>query len=124
VSRLEPIRPGAVVIVHLINPTEKIWGVLLDLGVAGVMLRGINLASFDDWMGQAARRNAQTLGLSTLFVPLFRVERLYLDEAVGEVESYRQRFEKRVGVAVERYLGLTSETSASSSDPDDGEIPS
>ncbi|HXO19567.1 MAG TPA: hypothetical protein VOA87_06535 [Thermoanaerobaculia bacterium] len=103
------IRAGAIVIVHLINPTEKFWGVLQDLGVAGVTLRGINLSSFDDWMGQAARRGDQTLGLSTMFVPLFRVERVFLDEPVGEVESYRQRFSRRVGIAVERYLGLAEE---------------
>jgi hypothetical protein len=44
-----------------------------------------------------------------MFVPLFRVERLFLDEAVGEVESYRQRFQQRVGMNVERYLGLHAE---------------
>jgi hypothetical protein len=103
------IRPGAIVIVHLINPTEKFWGVLHGLEMTGVTLRGINLASFDDWMAQATRGGDQTLGLSTMFVPLFRVERIFLDEAVGEVESYRQRFSQRVGVPVERYLGLESE---------------
>jgi hypothetical protein len=100
------ISPGALVIVHLVNPTEKFWGVLQELGVAGVMLRGINVSSFDDWMAQAVRPGEQSLGLSTMFVPLFRVERIFLDEAVGEVESYRQRFLGRVGVPVERYLGL------------------
>ena len=100
------IRPGSIVIVHLINPTEKFWGVLLELGVAGVALRGINVSSFDDWMGQAARRGDQTLGLSTMFVPLFRIERVFLDEPVGEVESYRQRFQNRVGIPVESYMGL------------------
>ena len=103
------IRPGALVIVHLVNPTEKFWGILQELGVAGVMLRGINVSSFDDWMAQAVRPGDQSLGLSTMFVPLFRVERLFLDEAVGEVESYRQRFQSRVGVPVERYLGLEEE---------------
>lgn len=103
------IRPGSLVIVHLINPTEKFWGILQELGIAGVMLRGINVSSFDDWMAQAARQGDQTLGLSTMFVPLFRVERIFLDEAVGEVESYRQRFLRRVGVPVERYLGLEEE---------------
>jgi hypothetical protein len=100
------IGPGSLVIVHLVNPTEKFWGVLQELGVAGVMLRGINVSSFDDWMAQAMRPGEQSLGLSTMFVPLFRVERIFLDEAVGEVESYRQRFQSRVGVAVERYLEL------------------
>jgi hypothetical protein len=100
------MRPGTLVIVHLVNPTEKFWGLLQELGVAGVVLRGLNVSSFDDWMAQAVRKEDQTLGLSTMFVPLFRVERIFLDEAVGEVESYRQRFQSRVGMAVERYLGL------------------
>jgi hypothetical protein len=100
------IRPGSLVIVHLINPTEKFWGILQELAITGVMLRGINVSSFDDWMAQASRQGDQALGLSTMFVPLFRVERIFLDEAVGEVESYRQRFQRRVGVSVERYLGL------------------
>lgn len=100
------IRPGSIVIVHLINPTEKFFGVLQDLAVVGISFRGINLNSFDDWMAQAARPGDQTLGLSTMFVPLFRVERIFLDEAVGEVESYRQRFQKRVGIDVEKYLEI------------------
>jgi hypothetical protein len=115
------IRPGTIVIVHLINPTEKFWGVLHDLGVAGVTLRGINLGSFDDWMSQAARRVDQTLGLSTMFVPLFRVERIFLDEPVGAVESYRERFARRVGVSVETYLGLGKE---SGTEEGDSEVPS
>ena len=99
--------PGDLVLVHLVNPTEKFWGVLVDLGVAGVTLRGIGVSSFDDWVAQAARAEGRpTLDLTTMFVPLFRVERMFRDEAVGEVESYARRFEKRVGRAVEAYLGL------------------
>ena len=101
---------GAVVIVHLTNPTEKFWGVLEALQPAGVILRGINIGSFDDWVTQAARREAQGgLGLVTMFVPLFRVERIFLDEQVGEVESYRQRFERRTGRTVAEVLGLDAE---------------
>jgi hypothetical protein len=115
------IRAGAIVIVHLVNPTEKLWGLLQDLGVAGVTLRGINLTSFDDWMRQATRPGDQSLGLSTLFVPLFRVEKVFLDEPVGEVESYRQRFERRVGAPVERYLGLEGFAEGGE---DDSQVPS
>lgn len=103
------IRPGTLVIIHLVNPTEKFWGILQDLGLPGITLRGINLSSFDDWMSQAVRQGDQTLGLSTMFVPLFRVERMYLDESVGEVESYRRRFARRVGVPVEKYLRTSGE---------------
>jgi len=101
------LKPNSVVIAHLVNPTEKFWGVLLDLDQAGMVLRGISVSSFDDWMFQVARENKQTLGLSTMFVPLFRIERVFMDELVGEVESYRQRFEQQVGHSVESFLGLT-----------------
>lgn len=100
------IGAGSIVIVHLVNPTEKLWGILLDLGMPGVTLRALNVSSFDDWMAQAVKGEEQTLGLSTMFVPLFRIERIFLDESIGAVESYRERFRKRVGVPVERYLDL------------------
>jgi hypothetical protein len=103
------MKPGSIVILHLVNPTEKFWGVLEELMPAGVILHALNLGSFDDWMGQAARGERPDLGLATMFVPLFRVERMFLDDQVGEVVSYRQQFERRVGVRVEDYLGLRAE---------------
>ena len=98
--------PEAIVILHLVNPTEKFWGVLHRLDSTGVVLRGINISSFDDWMLQARREGSPSLGLSTTFVPMFRVERIFLDEQVGEVESYRQRFARNVGLSVEEFLGF------------------
>ncbi len=100
----------SIVIAHLVNPTEKFWGVLLNLDQSGLVLRGINVSSFDDWMFQATRQGTHSLGLSTMFVPLFRIERIFLDEQIGEVESYRQRFEQQVGMPVESYLGLQAES--------------
>ena len=109
------LEPESIVIAHLVNPTEKFWGVLLQLDPSGLVLRGISVSSFDDWMFQAVRGEDQSLGLSTMFVPLFRVERVFLDEKIGEVDSYRQRFEAQVGCTVEEYLGLLA---------DDGQKPS
>jgi hypothetical protein len=99
------IGAGSLVIVHLAQPSEKLWGVLLRLAGEGVTLRGISVSSFDDWARGIARQEP-TLGLVTTFVPLFRVERIFLDEQVGEVESYGQRFRRMVGGPVEHYLGL------------------
>ncbi len=99
---------GSLVILHLVQPTEKLWGVLLRLQGEGVTVRGINLSSFDDWVRAVARHDG-TLDLATMFVPLFRVERMFLDEQVGEVESYRQRFQRLAGVPVEVHLGLAGE---------------
>ncbi len=61
--------------------------------------RGLSLDAFEDWVTEVARREPSSLGLATMFVPLFRIERIFLDEQVGAVESYRQRFERRVGLA-------------------------
>lgn len=98
------MKPGAIVLVHLANPVEKYWGVLLALEPVGVMLRGINLNSFDDWLIDLAGGDDQDLGLATMFVPMARVERMFLDERVGEVESYRERVERRAGSDLESWL--------------------
>ena len=98
------IEPGNLVLVHLSSPPEQFWGVLDDLSPAGVTFRGLNVGSFEDYMAQAARNEEPALGFSTIFVPMFRVERIYLDEQVGMVLSYRQRFEGRVGRSIEAYL--------------------
>ncbi len=100
------IRSGALVLVHLVNPTEKFWGTLDRLETVGVTFRGISLDSFEEWVTELARREPSGLGLATMFVPLFRVERIFLDEEVGEVESYRRRFERRVGARVEAFVSV------------------
>jgi len=100
------MKPGSIVILHLMNPSEKYWGVLESLAGPGIILRGINLSSFDDWTRSIACEANPSMGLSTAFFPMLRVERMFLDEQVGEVESFCQRFERRVGKAVAEYLGL------------------
>jgi hypothetical protein len=98
--------PGSIVTVHLVNPTEKFWGVLERLEPVGVVFRGLSLDIFELWVNELVRGEGASLGPSTAFVPLFRVERIFLDEQVGEVESYRQRFERRTGLAAELALGV------------------
>jgi len=108
---------GALVVIHLANPTEKFWGILERLEGVGVTFRGISLDSYEEWVTEIARREPSGLGLATLFVPLFRVERIFLDEQVGAVESYRQRFERRVGAGVENFIALEGSAGSSESTP-------
>jgi hypothetical protein len=103
------MRAGSIVVVHLVNPTEKFWGVLERLEPVGVLCRGISLDIFEEWVNELARGEGASLGLTTIFVPLFRVERIFLDEQIGEVESYRQRFERRTGCSAASALGLPDE---------------
>ncbi len=105
---LEGLPENSVVIVNLVNPKEKFWGVLRSVSAAGLTIRGINLDSFQDWVAQIARKDELALDLVTMFVPLFRLERLFVDEPVGAVKSYSDYFEEVVGMRPEEYIGLTS----------------
>lgn len=101
--------PESIVVVHLADPTEKLWGVLGGLDGAGIVITGINLSAIDTWMLEVASGEPPGLGLATMFVPMARVERVFLDEPVGAVESYSERFERTVGVPVREYLSRLNE---------------
>jgi hypothetical protein len=103
---IEGFEKNALVIINLVNPKEKFFGVLLALSPAGITLRAISLDSFDDWVREVARGEESELDLITMFVPLFRVERIFLDEPLGAIKSYGQRFEESVGTPLAKYLGL------------------
>ncbi len=102
----EALKPGSIVILYLVNPAEKYWGILESLTRTGITVRAINLSSFDDWLRSITADIEPSLGLVTVFFPLSRVERMFLDEQVGEVESLSQNFERRVGRPVREFLNL------------------
>jgi len=103
---IEGFDESALVIVNLVNPKEKFFGVLGSLSAAGVTMRAINLDSFDDWIRQIAHGEELDITMIKMFIPLFRVERIFLDEPAGAIRSYGERFEEVVGTPVTKYLGL------------------
>ena len=103
---IEGFERSSLVIVNLINPKEKFFGVLTSLSSAGVTMRAINLDSFEDWIRQIAKDDEQDIDLLMMFFPLFRVERIFLDEPSGAIKSYAQRFEEVVGSPIRQYLGV------------------
>lgn len=99
--------PGTPILLYLHTPREKVFGVLLALQPAGIVLRGIDLAAFDDFLRQEARRETG-LGLVTLFYPMSRVERVELDETVGGLEGIADRFRRQTGRDIREAAGLSS----------------
>ena len=95
------LNEGAPVVLYLRDPREKVWGLLLSMTPAGITLRGIDLVVFDDWMRQEARRQEALIGLTTLFYPMARVERMERDETIGPLVSYADRFAQEVGRTVD-----------------------
>jgi hypothetical protein len=99
--------PGTPVLLYLHSPREKVFGVLISLLPAGVAVRGIELAAFEDWLRQEAR-GEKGLGLGTLFYPMNRVERVERDETVGGLEGMADRFRRQTGRSVLEAAGLSS----------------
>ena len=97
---------GEAVVLYLREPKEKVWGLLLQLHAAGIVLRCIELRAFEDWMRQEARREEPYLGLTTIFYPMNRVERMEKDEDLGPLASYSARFEREVGRTVRAVIGM------------------
>jgi len=89
-----------IVIVSLASPKEKIWGQLLQLDTQGVTVRGIELNSFDDFVRQIVSREECTVGMTQVFYPMYRVERVALDESCGSIPSLSERFHSLVGLSL------------------------
>jgi hypothetical protein len=99
--------PGTAVLVYLHTPREKVFGVLVSLQPAGIALRGIDLAAFEDFLRQEKRREAG-LGFVSLFYPMSRVERMERDETVGGIEGIADRFRRETGRPIAAVAGLSS----------------
>jgi len=95
-----------IVIVSLASPKEKIWGQLLQLDAQGVTVRGIEINSFDDFVRQIVDREECTVGMTQVFYPMHRVERVALDESCGSIPSLSDRFHSLVGLSLQEYLGI------------------
>ncbi len=91
-----PFQPGAIVLVTLNNPREKLWGAILGLDPAGLSLQGLELSSFEDATNMVVA--GESLNAGALFFPMHRVERIQLDLPEGSIPSLSQRFTHRTGL--------------------------
>jgi len=99
--------PGTPILLYLHSPREKVFGVLMSLQPAGIAVRGIDLATYEDWLRQEAR-GEKGLGLVTLFYPMNRVLRVERDETVSGLEGIADRFQRETGRSVLEAAGFSS----------------
>jgi hypothetical protein len=102
------IGPGSPVVLYLHEPKEKVWGLLVSISAPGIVVRGIDIEVFDDWMRQEARGVEPLIGLVSSFYPIHRLERMEKDETVGPVLSYADRFLEEVGRTVLEAAGFAA----------------
>lgn len=96
------MKANSVVIVSLHSPKEKVWGILDEIITAGVTVRGIDLSAFEEWLHQAGTE--EPMGLATIFYPMCRIERIALDESMGNIPSLLLTFEQRTHLKLSAYL--------------------
>ncbi len=103
-SEFSPFVPGCAVLITLHNPREKFWGALLELSGSGIVVRGIDLNSFDDFAALA--KAGEPLSTATVFFPLLRVEKVELDAENGSIPSLAEQFSEKAGIPAEEIFGF------------------
>ncbi|HET6267836.1 MAG TPA: hypothetical protein VFG11_08965 [Acidobacteriota bacterium] len=98
----------SIVIANLQSPREKIWGLLLSINAHGITIRGIDINSYQDWI-RAVANQTEGIGLTTMFIPMIRVEKVILDETVGGYKSLSEQFTDRIGRDVQEFFEVSEE---------------
>jgi predicted dithiol-disulfide oxidoreductase (DUF899 family) len=99
-----PFRSGDLVVVVLQSPRERIWGRLLGLEAAGIALRGLDLTPWEEVLTLIRTDQADQVALGTRFLPMHRVEAMYLDETSSGVPSLAATFRDRTGLEAQAFL--------------------
>jgi len=90
-----PFQPGDLVVVVLQAPRARIWGRILGLEASGVALRGVDLSPWEEILSLVRTGQSDQVALGTRFLPMHRVEAIYLDEASCGAPSLAEVFRQR-----------------------------
>jgi hypothetical protein len=99
-----PFQSGDLVVVILQSPRERVWGRLLGLDAAGIALRGLDLTPWEEVMTLVRTGQGDQVALGTRFLPMHRVEALYLDEPSSGAPSLAETFRERTGMDPQSFL--------------------
>ncbi len=94
---------GSTVVVYLQNPREKVWGQLCDISPAGICVNGIDLVAFEDWL-RSLSTGENGIGLTSTFIPMWRVERIILDRSVAGVPGLEDQVIDRTGFSLSQLI--------------------
>ena len=108
---------GDTIVVYLQNPREKIWGQLCDLTPAGVNIRGIDLGSFEDWLRGLVSGDSG-IGLTMTFLPMWRIERVILDQSVAGIPGLEDQMVNRTGLNLKQVIEQIEDFSNELDEPD------
>jgi hypothetical protein len=93
---------GSCVVLYLASPREQAFGLVLAMNTSGVVVRGMTLASVEDWLrglGPDEDSALAATSLATTFYPMHRIEKISLDEPSYGTPPIHERFERRTGLS-------------------------
>lgn len=99
-----PFASGQLVVLVLREPKERLWGRLLGLEAPGIAVRGVDLIPWEEILALVRRGERDQVALGTRFIPMHRIESLYLDEPSSGVPSLAEEFSQRTGVDPQEFL--------------------
>jgi hypothetical protein len=99
-----PFNRGQLVVLITAGPRERLWGRLVGLEDAGVAIRCMDMATWDESLKLIRQAQSEHVSVSTRFVPMHRVESLYLDEASSGAPSLEQLFRTATGQEAMEFL--------------------
>jgi hypothetical protein len=91
--------PGAFVLLTLHSPREKYFGTLQALTPAGITLRGMDINSLQDFAAQVKAGDHVSAGI--VFLPMYRVEKMEMDQSSEHVPSIYETLTGKTGGSVE-----------------------
>ncbi|HEY3400257.1 MAG TPA: hypothetical protein VGK03_06445 [Geothrix sp.] len=92
-----PFHSGDLVVVVLHSPRERLWGRILGLEASGIAVRGVDLAPWTEVLTLVRTGQTDQISLSTRFLPMHRVETVYLDEPSSGAPSLAETFIDHTG---------------------------
>jgi hypothetical protein len=99
-----PFQSGDLVVVVLQSPRERVWGRILGLDTSGIALRGLDLVPWEEVLTLVRTGQSDQVALGTRFLPMHRVETMYLDEPSSGAPSLAQTFNDRTGQDARAFL--------------------
>lgn len=99
------MKPGDFVNIYLIDPIEKIWGRLVQIDTAGIVVRGIDVKWIESFRYQC-NKTEQEVFPQTSFWPMRRVQRIDMDEAMSGIPSVIDSIIRSTGMSADEIISL------------------
>ena len=97
------MEPGDYVNLYVIDPIEKIWGRLVRIADAGVVVRGIDVKLIESFRYQFQKEEPAVFPQTT-FWPMRRIQKIDMDEAVGDIPSVIDSLKRTTGLPADEIL--------------------